>query len=178
MAYMHNSTMIVFEGPECGGKTTAAMKMADKYTARIVKGVRIPDRFHFLNSTVEDIKQQLIRTRLGGERLVIYDRWTLISDIVYEKYVYGRNSIIEPILPDLVTPCMRANILIVYVTISEEEMVKRFSARGDKVRTLDEAIITRNAYERFFEKCPLPHIRIDATNMTTEEIIQAVEAKL
>jgi thymidylate kinase len=129
-----------------------------------------------LQGIFEDIKQQVLRTScFSGERLIIFDRWTLISDIVYEKYCYNRESVCAGLLDDLRRVCVMNHIYLIYFRISEEEMVKRFKLRGDKLRTIEEAKITRNAYEEFIKNCSIPNITIDVTDKTSNEVYEQLK---
>lgn len=169
--------MIVFEGPECAGKTTVVSRIADEFSARVQKGVRIADRFQLMKSVVDDITTQLVRTSVGnGESLVLVDRWPAISDIVYEKYCYNTTSVMESVLPNLRNVLKDANITIVYLRTTQAEMVKRFCERGDKLRTLDEAIRTYDAYEKFFNTydCPVEFVCIDVTGLDQDETYSKV----
>ena len=169
--------MIIFEGHECAGKTTIVSKIADEFSAKVQKGVRIADRFQLLKSVVDDISTQLVRTSVGnGESLVLVDRWPAISDIVYEKYCYGSNSIMESVLPNLKRTLDSADIEVIYLRTDQDEMIDRFNIRGDKLRTLDEAIITHRAYETFFDEstCPINFVKIDLTGLDYEEAYNKV----
>lgn len=165
--------MLIVEGPDGVGKTTAVNKLANDLSAKIVKGVRIPDRFMFLHSTLNDISEQLMRTRgFHAESVVIFDRWTLISDLIYEKYIYGRRSIMESILPILPGVLQEANIRIVFIDISKEEIKRRYEQRGDLLRTLDEILEAQEAYRAFFQPgCPLKYWKLDVTGMTEAEVV-------
>lgn len=169
--------MIVFEGHECAGKTTIVNRLADEFSAKVQKGVRIADRFQLLKSVVDDISTQLVRTSVGrGESLVLVDRWPAISDVVYEKYCYNTTSIMESVLPNLRDAIQDARITIVYLRTTQTEMVKRFCTRGDKLRTLDEAIRTYEAYERFFNEydCPVEFICIDVSGLDQDAAYERV----
>lgn len=173
--------MVVFEGHECAGKTTIVAKLADEFSAKVQKGVRIADRFQLIKSVVDDISTQLVRTSVGNsESLVLVDRWPAISDIVYEKYCYGSNSIMESVLPNLKRTLKESGIIVVYLRTTQAEMIERFMARGDKLRTLDEAIITYSAYETFFNKrtCPIDFVEIDLTGLDYEEAYNKVCEKI
>lgn len=171
--------MIIFEGHECAGKTTLVSRMADEFSAKVQKGVRIADRFQLVKSVVDDITTQLVRTSVGnGESLILVDRWPAISDIIYEKYCYGTTSIMESVLPDLKQTLKDADITIVYLRTTQAEMLSRFWHRGDKLRTSQEAIVTYDAYERFFSpgECPVDFVTIDVTDLNPEEaFIKACE---
>ena len=167
---------IVLIGPECSGKSTQARILTEESSGTLIKHVRIPDKFVLLNSVIRDIEHQLTRTRLGVHGTVIFDRWQLTDDIIYEEYCYGEKSILLPLLPTLGATCREANIQILYLTIDRDEMISRLNARGDKLRTLDEAIDTWNAYETFYSKnkYTLPIKRLDVTGMTVEQLTDSI----
>lgn len=165
------SRLIIFEGPECVGKTTIVQKLADEFSARVQKGVRIKDRFLLVASVVEDIKSQIARTSVGdGEALILFDRWTAISDIVYEKYCYGKVSIMESILPEVKSLLKEIDVTIVYLNVDKDEMIRRFDERGDKLRTREEALMVYDAYEQFFGSSNLvDFIGVSLNNLSPEE---------
>ena len=173
--YENASKMIVFEGPECVGKSTQVQLLAEEFSCAVSKRVRTVGKFPRLSAVVNDIEAQANRTRLvGSEAVTLFDRWQLVSDMVYEKYCYGKTSIFEPLLPVLGNACKNSNIIIVYLDIDQEEMVRRFQIRGDKLRTLDEAIKVHKAYREFFENCPLPYVRIDVTGKSIQKIFSEI----
>jgi deoxyadenosine/deoxycytidine kinase len=174
---MSKTKCLVLVGPECTGKTTQARMITENYSSKLVKNIRVKDRFQMLANVINDIQQMVIRTSWGtSESPVVFDRWQLIDDIIYEKYCYGSESIMEPLLPVLGKACKDAGILFVYLTIAEDEMVSRFAERGDLLRTIEEAVITRKAYQEFFRtnRAILPHIKIDVTGMTPEELYKTI----
>lgn len=169
--------LIVLEGPECTGKSTVARKLCERHSIKLVKNVRIPNRFQLLASVIGDIENELVRTRdVLGKRPIVFDRWMLISDIIYEKYCYNTDSILEPLLPALGPVMAQAGVVIVYITISQPEMLRRFESRGDLLRTKEEAIITHNAYDTFFQKWgkKLPCVTIQADGLTEEQLYDEV----
>lgn len=174
------SKTIVFEGGECCGKSTIVRRLAEEYSAPFHKRVRTPGRFKMLTEVVNDIVAAQLRTSVvGSEALVFFDRWQAVSDIVYEKHCYKQKSILEPLMPTLADAMRKANIQIVYLKISEEEMLKRLSVRGDQLRTVEEAVKTRNAYDEFFRYGnELPYIIIDVTGMDKETAYRVVKEKL
>lgn len=176
---MSKPLMVVFEGPECTGKTTIIQRLADEYSCPVAKRVRTPNRYAMLSTIIHDIDEQLMRTSVGsGEPLILFDRWQMISDIVYEKYCYDRRSILEPLYLSLTEACARANIVVIYMNVTQDVMLNRFMQRGDRLRTPGQAIITRNAYEHFFENPilggGLEYVTIDTTTLDLEYTYQEV----
>lgn len=194
-----SSSLIIFEGPECVGKSTIVNRLAEQYSARIQKGVRIANRFLLTASVIADINAQVTRTRCGGgEAIVLMDRWNAISDIVYEKYCYCKESIMEQILPDCLDLISKNRVIVVYLHITKEEMLDRFDRRGDLLRTRDEAEMVYGAYEQLFSTRDtvresskglrpfgvipadsyVPNISIDISGMSKEEAYTFVESTL
>ncbi|MEG1636125.1 MAG: hypothetical protein RR324_01300 [Cellulosilyticaceae bacterium] len=171
--------MLVLEGPECTGKTTIVQRLADEQSCHTHKRVRTKERFAMLSTVVNDIDQQLMRVSVDSEdNLIVFDRWQLVSDIVYEKYCYNQPSILEELYPTLGKACDKANILVVHVTIDKSEMVRRFVSRGDRLRTIDEAILVHEAYTQMFSPNALgtylPYITLDATGLNTDELYERI----
>jgi thymidylate kinase len=172
--------MLVLEGPDCTGKTTVVQRFAEEYSCATHKRVRTKDRYAMLSSIFNDINQQLMRTSVGsGDSLVVFDRWQLVSDIVYEKFCYGKDSILEPLYPVLGKVCHTANILVIYMTIDKDEMVSRFNIRGDRLRTVEEVIRVHEAYEKMFSKTGigqnLPHVLLDVTGMSPDSVYERIK---
>ena len=173
------SKCIVLVGPECAGKSTQISKLYDEYGAKIVKHIRIPGDFQKMASVINDIQQQQIRTSVvGSERLVIFDRWQLVDDVIYEKYCYDKTSVFESLLELFGVECKEANIQIVYMHLDELIMTERMALRGDKLRTLEEAITTNKAYETFYAdyKDVLPIKRLDVTRLTEDDVFDLITA--
>ncbi len=181
--------MVVLEGPECTGKSTVAARLADEFSCSLSKRVRTPDRFAMLNTIMQDIAVQQERTSGGsGESLIVFDRWQLVSDIIYEKYCYNQRSILEPLYPILGDACRAANILIIYMDIDEADMLTRFRTRGDRLRNVPEARKVWHAYSKFFDTSTvngmcctgdnlgryLPFKYLNTTGMSMDEVYMSV----
>lgn len=172
-----NPMLIILEGPECTGKTTVASKLAEEYGARVQKGVRIADRFLLMSSTIRDLENQILRTSgLVGEAMTVFDRWPAISDCIYEKYIVGGNPITYYMLPFFQDLFVNNNVKLVFLNISRDEMIKRFEARGDKIVSLDEALVAYDAYQQFYNECRnmIPCQIIDATNLSEDDTFNMV----
>lgn len=170
---MRKPLMVVFEGPECVGKTTIVQRLADEFSCPVEKRVRNKNKFEMLSTIIDDIRKQQLRTSVGeGDSLVLFDRWQLVSDVVYEKYCYGSESILEPLYPILSDECIDINIVIIYLNVDKDVMLDRFRTRGDKLRTIEEASRVYDAYHDMFHNClgrSLPYVEIDTTNDSMDE---------
>ena len=81
----------------------------------------------------------------------------------------------EGIYQSLADNCTPNGILIVYLDIEPDVMLSRFEARGDKLRSAEEALKVHQGYRRFFKYGKgqiLPYIRIDVTDLTREELFK------
>ena len=175
---MRNHTLIL-EGGECTYKSTITSKLAEEYSAVIHKRQRIVNPIQRVHRVLSDIVESHVRTSgFRDDRLHIFDRWELISDLVYEKYQYGGDSIFESLLPDLITELKNSDIVIVYLDVEEHDQLERFRARGDRLVNETQAIDTLKAYKTLFSDAGIPHYRIDTTGRSSDQVCEIIKSIL
>lgn len=174
---MDKPTCIILEGGECSFKSTVAAMLCEEFSGVIHKRQRVADPFERLRTVMNDIAEVGMRTRVFRDtRLHIYDRWELISDIVYEKYQYHNTSVFEDLLPVIKPKLREFKIVIFYLRVSDEVLTERFNARGDKLLDLDMAIKTNRAYDEFFDSDSAPGFYcIDTSNKTSQQVFEQIK---
>ena len=167
-------SMLVLEGPECTGKTTMAQLLCEELSCTVTKRVATEDTLELLSTVIGDINSQRLRTSgFMQAKPIVFDRWQLVSDMVYMDCLFGIDSKLDGIYQSLADNCTPNGILIVYLDIDPDVMLSRFEARGDKLRSAEEALKVHQGYRRFFKYGKgqiLPYIRIDVTDLTREEL--------
>lgn len=169
--------MVILEGPDLAGKTTIGRAITESLCCEYRKGVRNADRYNMIAGAVSDINHQLVRKNTGGFP-ILQDRWPLISDVIYETFCCGMRSISEELFPIFREKMVQANMHIVILMISEQTLIERYNKRGDPERSLQELIITRQAYEEFCEDnaawISVIHVDTDNVEQNVEKLLGAM----
>lgn len=170
--------MVVFEGPECTGKSTMIQHIASLYDCQINKRVACKDPFMRLSTVVHDIMdQKIMHNNPEAETLVLYDRWQLISDMIYSPMFANTISVFQPHVDMLLDECADCNILFVHVTASKSTIQNRIIRRGDNLVGANDALRLQSMYENYFEQYRdrMNYEEIDTTNMSMEAMKDKVE---
>lgn len=170
--------MVVFEGPECTGKSTMIQHIASLYDCQINKRVACKDPFMRLSTVVHDImEQKIMHNNPDAEKLVLFDRWQLVSDMIYSPMFSNEISVFQPHINMLFDECVNCNILFVHVTASKEVIQERIIKRGDNLVGANDALRLQSMYENYFEQYRdrINYERIDTTAMSKEVMLDRVE---
>lgn len=168
----------VFEGSDLVGKSTTARAIAEKNSFRLERNVTVHDAYQLVASICEDIERARVRNSCGGTT-TLFDRWQLVSDIVYNDCLFGSYSRVLPFINEFALECKKAGIYFIVLTCSDkEELTRRYNHRGDDDCTLEEVLAVHEAYISFFTKgagMRFPHVIIDVTDKSIAEVINEVE---
>lgn len=168
----------IFEGSDLVGKSTTARAIAEKNSFRLERNVTVHDTYQLLASICEDMERARVRNTCGGTT-TIFDRWQLISDVVYNDCLFGSVSRVMPFISEFAVECKKVGIYFIVLTCSDkEELVRRYDFRGDEARSLTEILAIHEAYLNFFQNGigkRFPHIIVDVANKSVDTVITEVE---
>lgn len=168
----------IFEGSDLVGKSTTARAIAEKNSFRLERNVTVHDAYQLLASICEDMERARVRNT-GGGTITLFDRWQLISDIVYNDCLFGSMSRVMPFVNEFALECKKVGIYFIILTCSDkEELVRRYNHRGDDDCTLTEVLAVHEAYLNFFQNGVgrrFPHIIVDVANKSVDSVISEVE---
>ena len=164
----------VFEGADLVGKSTTAKVLAEQNSFRLERNVAVRDTYQLLSSVIDDIERARLRQMCVGTT-TLFDRWQLISDIIYCSYIYSTESRLMPFMEEFFEQCNKAGIVFCIFHCSDEaELEKRYAERGDAERNLAEIKVIQRAYLDFFSVGlgkHLQHVLIDTANKSPEDVI-------
>lgn len=97
---------------------------------------------------------------------VVYDRATIIDDMVYNPIIDGCKSLLpkEEVM-EILQRCK-----VIYFECADEELEKRLQYRGDEYITLEHLKAIKARYEEVFAELHIEPIRIDTTCMRLNEV--------
>lgn len=173
--------LIVCEGLDCSGKTTAIQQILFTDPRYVYsKGIgansrmgrwarRHPSTLMFLTELLYHVYTE-IKPALDQDQIVLQDRY----DISLSSYLPSVNERYNKLLLSLARPFLPEPDGIVYFTLPLEERIARLKQKGQKYELLlaeHPALITlrETAYERWYQQFTGPKLKIDtAQNNITE----------
>lgn len=169
----------VFEGADLVGKSTTAKMLAEQNSFRLERNVTVRDTYQLLLSVTDDIERARTRNICRGAT-TLFDRWQLVSDVIYNNYIFKKESKLEPYLTELYEQCKKSGVVFfVFLCNDKAELSERFAIRGDDERTLEEIIELQDAYKDFFTKGAgknLNWLAIDTAGKKPEEVVNEVRS--
>lgn len=167
---------IIIEGPDGAGKTTLAKKLADRLGATLRESDGPPkSRIEFQIVVDECFKMHTT------ERLVVFDRHSLISNTVY-RTALGKELFRSPI--DCRIGLIDLNPIIVYCRYPDiDEMFNRMIKTGKEHKPPEYVQLVKENYIRIVNTYDimfsgLDHVVYDQVKMTTNKIIDHVIEEL
>jgi len=106
---------------------------------------------------------------------VIYDRATLLEDLVYEELFNGRSSHFEKD-PSIDRTFSKAKF--VYLTTDLDTLKVRLKKRGDDYVTPDQLEQLDNKYREVFDKYGIKPFEIDTTMMRVDEVALRIKLEM
>lgn len=159
----------ILTGNECTGKSTCfgllRKNFEDKKDVLFVKGDYTNDieekwrRACYINSLIES-KQE-----------AVFDRMTVIDDIVYSLVIDGEKS---PFASEIFVHNILRRCRIIYFDSSLDLVVSRLLARGDEYIRPRQVELIHATYEHVFDEFGLDPVRIDVSKLTKEQVYQKV----
>lgn len=158
---------IVFEGPDCSGKSSLLEAVA--------KELDMPCRKRIVRVGPENILE-VNREDLEQEGSLLLDRCYWISDIIYEPFHNVEGSALLPLDRKLYDV---GDAFYIHVTCSSEVMQGRLEERGDELFDETQIEIARRRYIEFFEHTfGREHLTIDTTEVPFEENVKKIVNKI
>ncbi len=131
--------IFVLEGPDLCGKTSTAHELARTYNLAIVKPWA---DLTCAKSSLTSISRTLLSAAAAFHRDVIFDRF------ITSEYIYGPNLGRDiSYLDELLAEWRNIDIRIMQLRLSEQDLEKRYKARGDHIFDINMLRQIRQAYE-------------------------------
>lgn len=171
----------VSEGPDLVGKSTTVKAIAEANSFRIERNVAVKDAYQLVATIIDDIERARMRQVCGGT-VTLFDRWQLISDLIYSEYVYKESSRLAPLVEIFLDQCTKAGIVFLVFKCSDlVELEQRYVLRGDDERTFEEIKIIQDGYINFFTEGVgrhLHHVIVDTAYKTPEDVTAEVQKSI
>lgn len=171
VARVSKQMFVILEGPDCSGKSTLALDLAEYFKVPLEKNLRIKDPGEVIKTIANNLVFQHPRKTGVG---VLKDRWQYPSDIIYEQ-LHGRaDSRLIAWEPTLLRELNASNVLFLYVTASPKALTSRYDKRGDEHVDGEQIVKAAALYDKFFANSKsLPYKTIDTTSKTPQQAFQA-----
>ena len=152
--------ILIIEGPDLSGKTTAIEKIGKFYN----KGFTLKNNFKpKTKENSEQIYKQYwhIINLIVGEDFVILDRF-FPSQAVY-SYMRGEDELFHYDISILDSYCSKENFVYIFLDTPVAELKRRYIKRGDEHITLGDLRTIRQRYEDFFGFSKMVKYKLDTT---------------
>lgn len=174
--------IIIIEGPDLCYKTTVASKLTEVLpNAYLLKSNR--PNFQLSDKQIDDwSKERLdmfyqVYDCFFNEKLDIYIK--LVFDrLIWSHAVYSKLTnryFDEKWLFEFDKKVARWNdVYLIVLYADNEELERRFRERGDKFFGIEQIKIANRLYFEYVNSSAIPHIFINTTNKTSDEIVKEI----
>ena len=152
-------TLIVLEGVDGAGKTTAADLIAEHYEDAGLDVVRL-HHSQLRRDPMEEYLAPLALLRPG--RVVLVDR-SYPSELIYAPLYRGSSAIDTAALEELEAAHVRVGAVLAHVTADLDAVFDRQAERGEDYLRPEHAELVWSAYRDFFEETIVDSVVVDTT---------------
>lgn len=132
---------VIFIGPDGGGKTTIAKRLAEE----------LDMKYHKCTFEEED-KPERARYLLNSQTNIVYDRFYYPDDIVYSEVKgIARTEDYRSAINSLVPELKKSNVLFIYVNCALEELKERSAVWADDYITIDQLEKIQQEYDKILQ---------------------------
>lgn len=166
--------IVVLIGMDGTGKTELFQRLQKAYP----KAVYIKESYPGANLVARYVRRDVFETfvRFNRDVTVIYDRATIIDDLVYEPIISKKPSYFDrdyERLSQLLKQCY-----VVYLTADLDLLKRRIEKRGDHFIGSDQLEAIQQSYQEVFEKLNISPYTIDTTTLTLDQVYDEAMAIL
>lgn len=158
--------IVIIDGLDCSGKSTVYNMLYERE-----KGTYFIKESYPGPSDAERLDRLRSFCRRAQEPyLYVYDRATVIDDVIYEYRFNKRQSILE----DKLSHELFEHVFVFHFTVEKEEWLKRMARRGDKYIDPSEYDSIVEAYDKYYSKYNINRGVIDTTDIDPEKAYDQV----
>jgi len=164
--------ILIFEGPDNGGKSTICKHLVEQYDVKFDKFIR--------HHSPQEMEQIVLDTLIQPEKrnwkdgVTILDRWYYPSDLTNEPVYTGNDSILLPHKEFIEMKLKELNTTLIYVNASLDTIEKRYNERGDEFVEFEQIAIVHGLYEDFMSQTDLPVFSVDTDKLSVEESVDLI----
>ena len=160
--------VVILAGCDGTGKSTCFDKLRKSIDADFLK-----------ESYTSDILEKKAKALFTGsktmsDRLTIYDRATILDDLVYDPVMLNQQSQLINVLGKKLISVILNRCMIIYFDLDNSALAERLQYRGDDYITSDKIKDIKNSYDKVFEDLDVNRIYLDVTNLSRDEVYNEV----
>ena len=167
--------ILIFEGPDNGGKSTICKLLTEQYEVNFDKFIRHHNPTEMLIQVMETLQHP--EERGWDKGVTVLDRWYYPSDINNERVYTGEVSILEPYRKRIEDALKKLDTHLIYVVAPIEVIKERYDKRGDEFVGFDQIAEVYEAYIKFMEETSLPVMMIYTDTSTPQECVDKIATK-
>ena len=161
--------VVILAGCDGTGKSTCFNRLRESISANFIK-----------ESYVSSFEKRRIRALFTSSKitdgdLTIYDRATILDDLVYDPVMTNRESSLITAFGGGVISCLLNRCLIIYLDLDDCELTKRLESRGDDYVSAHQINKIKNSYKTIFERYNICHERVDVTGLSEDDVYNTVK---
>lgn len=162
----------IITGVDCAGKSTCFEAIKNECKAQGKNDVVfIKESFTpSIEERVAKVERTLELSRTG--KVVVYDRATILDDMVYNPLTEGKESPIKKL--DKAVAGLR-ECTIIYLDCDNETLKKRLRERGDEYVTENDVVTLKKRYQELFRELDISPCVIDVSCLYPHEVVNEVK---
>lgn len=161
--------VVILCGCDGTGKSTCFSKLRESMNANFIK-----------ESYTSDESKKLLRslytsTRVDDHEITIYDRATILDDLVYQRVMANKESnLIFTVGVDTISSVLNRSVVI-YFDLDDFALTERLLERGDDFITIHQVNKIKKSYNEIFKKFNINHITLDTTGLSEDDVYNKVK---
>lgn len=154
-----------------GTGKTSSIQLLKEYCKRFRYPIHFIKESYTASKIIKHKRVQRVREFVESGHDVVFDRATLIDDLVYNQIVANRTP---DILSDTAAFILN-NCTVIYLECDDAILKKRLADRGDEYVSLKDIPKLKEAYKRLFANCGIKPYYIDTTNLSLKETFEQLK---
>ena len=160
--------VIILAGCDGTGKSTCFKLLKEQMPGNFIKE-SYTDDVH-----VKHIRAEFLISKLNDKDLTVYDRATILDDLVYEYVMNNNRSYLYNLLGvPTIKEALRKS-LIIYFELDEETLKNRLEIRKDDYIKAYQINKIKRFYEETFKNLNLNIRRLNVTGLSPEQVYNKV----
>ena len=161
--------VVILAGCDGTGKSTCFDKLRKSLDADFIKESYTKSFFE------KKARAFYTASRVGDDRLLIYDRATILDDLVYDPVMINQPSRLidtmgKGLISDILNKC-----LIIYFDLDDVVLTDRLELRGDDYIEAHHINKIKHSYDKVFEIFDVNREYLDTTGLSREEVFNKVK---
>lgn len=161
--------VVILAGCDGTGKSTCFNKLKQSVDANFIK-----------ESYTKDVEAKRLRalftaSKINDNDLTIYDRATVLDDLVYDPVIANQESMLVPMMGKGSLNLFLFGCLIIYFDLDDYEITRRLEKRKDDYITVHQVNKIKNSYQKVFNDFNLDPVKINVTGLSEDQVYEVVK---